>query len=83
MVFNNMIMRPPPSTVSIVLHNIFGVMDSKSYKTNNWYVFPKIFYICILSFIKINNFGKKIALEFFNKRNFIIKKQPKILWVSL
>jgi hypothetical protein len=35
MVFNSMITTPPPSTVSIVLHKIFGVTDSKSYKTKS------------------------------------------------
>ncbi len=41
--------------------------------------FLKYFIFVFQVFHKINNFGKKIAIEFFNKRNFIIKKKPKIL----
>jgi len=36
---------PPPEIVSTVLHSMFGVNASKSYRINILYVFPKTFYV--------------------------------------
>lgn len=42
MVFRRSTTNPPPSTVSMVLANKFGVIASKSCKTHIPYVFPRI-----------------------------------------
>lgn len=47
MVLSNNITKPPPYTVSIVLHKIFGVKASKSCRINKELVYPNILWVSL------------------------------------